>query len=315
MNVRQVSRGTRRCRVWAAAMVVVAGLAIAPAALAARKGSVPQYPVGMTMGSPTGALPPAGFYVIWKPNYATADTVDNNGNETGATSTTWASNAQILWVPGFKLLGGTYAAFIRNIGEVNVTIKTPTGQYVSAAALPDTEIVPVNLSWKLADHLFFDAELGIYLDDGDYRNVPRRINIGQKERTYEPNVSLTYMDDNWLFSIHPLFDINNWNNDAGIIDGRTVSYRNGTTFDMDWTAFHRSGAWNYGLVGYFLRQITADKGPAQLNGGRPWEYAAGIGGSYRFGRVSLTASYTHDYLARNVGKKDMLLVVLSVHAL
>ena len=303
-------RSTYR-RAATAAAIAFAGFGVATQASAARVGSVPEFPVGITMGSPTGALPPQGLFVIWKPTYANADSVNGNGDKTGATSTTWSSNAQIMWVPGIKVLGANYAAFIRNIGEVNISLTTPTGKTISAAQLPDTEIIPVNLSWKLKEHLFLDAELGFYLNDGGYKNAPGRINIGQNERTIEPNVSLTYMDSNWLLSGHLVFDINGWNNDAGTIDGQTVSYKNGTTADLDWTLFHRTGHWNYGLVGYFLRQISADQGPAQLNGGRPWQYAAGVGGSYSFGRVNLNVNYTHDYFARNVGKKNMLMFILS----
>lgn len=298
-----------------ALMALAVGCVLASNAYAAKKGSVAEYPVGMTMGTPSGALPPPGLYVIWKPNYSHSYSLNGSGERTGVTSTAWASNAQLLWVPGIKVFGATYGAFIRNIGEVNVTLRTPTGMTVANAGVPDTELVPINLSWNIAKHWYVDAELGIYLNDGDYKNQPGRINIGQKESTIEPNFSVTYMSDKWLFSVHPLFDINGWNHDAGFVDGQKVSYRNGTTFAMDWTAFRRTAQWNYGLVGYFYRQITADKGPIELNGGRPWEYAAGVGVSHRFGKVNFIATYTHDYLARNIGKKNMLLVVLSVRAL
>ena len=299
-------------RIYAVTTVMAAGLAMAMPAQAAMKGSVPEYPVGMTMGTPSGGLPPAGLYILFKPNYAEARSVNSNGDETGVSSTSWAANAQLLWVPGVKILGGTYAAFIRNIGAVSVTLQTPTGMYLHNSAKPDTEIVPLNLSWKLSQHLSFDAELGFYLNDGDYQNRPGAINIGQNESTIEPNFSLSYVSADWILSGHLLFDINQRNKNAGFVNGQRVSYRNGTTADLDYTLFHRTGSWNYGVVGYWLSQITSDSGPAQLNGGRPRQFSTGLGASHRFGEVNMVATYTQDVYARNVGKKHMFLLALSV---
>lgn len=299
-----------------AAIVAAAGIAVTAPASAARIGSTPQFPVGITMGSPTGALPPVpGLWLIDKGSFQGADSVDAYGHRTGATTTVWTNNAQLMWVPGFKVLGAQYAAFVRNLGAVNITLKTPNGLTSQHSGLPDTEIIPANLSWKVGEHLYFDAELGIYLKDGDYKNVPRRLNIGQNATTYEPNFSLSYISDQWLLSAHALFDINGWNHDAGYVNGEKVSYRNGNTFDLDYTLFRKTGHWSYGVVGYFLRQISNDKGPAELNGGKPEQYAAGVGTQYDFGKVKLMGTYTHDYHARNIGQKDMLIVYLSIKTL
>lgn len=303
------------CRLLSIGAVAAIAFAVAPQANAEHTGSVPQYPVGVTMGTPTGSLPPkAGIYVLWKPSYSDGYSLNANGNRTGVRSTSWASNAQVMWVPGIKVLGANYAAFIRNIGQVNITLRTPTGMMLSNAGKPDTDIVPINLSWKVADHLFFDAELGIYIKDGSYANVPGRINIGQNAWTYEPNFSLSWISKNWIFSGHAIFDINGWNHKAGWINGNQVAYRNGTTFDLDYTIFRRSGHWDYGVVGYYLTQISNDHGPEQLNAGKPKQFAAGVGAKYNFGPVSLIGTYTQDFYARNVSKKHMLMVQLSFKA-
>ena len=278
---------------------------------AMRRGSVNQYPVGITMGQPTAALPPAGLYVIDKATYSSAHSVNNSGDETGVSSTTWTNNAQLLWAPGVRVLGADDAMFVRNLGAVNVTLRTPTGATFANTGLPDTEIIPVNLSWKLREHLFFDAELGVYIPDGSYKNAPGRVNIGQHAWTFEPNFSLGWYDQDWLLNAHAVFDINERNDDAGFVGGRRVSYTNGTTLAGDYTAFRRNGRWSYGLVGYSLFQIGSDSGPQALNGGRPKQIAAGVGAQYDFGSLRLLSTLTQDVYARNIGRKGMLMIYLS----
>ena len=294
-----------------AAALAIGGLLASSPAMAAKTGSVPEYPVGITMGTPTGALPPDGLYLIVKPNYSRGRTVNANGDYTGTTSTVWSTNAQLMWVPGVKVLGARYAAFVRNIGVVNTTLKTPTGMTLHNSAKPDTEIIPLNLSWKLSQHLHFDAELGIYLNDGAYENKPGHVNIGQNEHTIEPNFSLAYLSDDWTLNGHLVFDINGTNDNAGFVNGERVSYRNGNTVAFDYTVFRKSRGFSYGLVGYWLSQFTDDHGPAQLDGGKPKQFAAGLGFQYHTGNLNLVTTYTHDLYARNVGKKNMLLFQLS----
>lgn len=305
------SAKAKRCAALVAA-IVTAGLAASPGADAARRGSSVQYPVGITMGTPTGALLPPGWYLIDKPTYSTSRSVNNAGDATGAHSTVWTNNAQLYWAPGVQLLGADYAAFVRNIGAVNISFTAPNGVTTSHTGLPDTDLVPINLSWKLPNHLFFDAELGIYVPDGSYSSNPGSLNVGQNAWTVEPNFALSYLDKDWALTAHAVFDINGKNSKAAVIGGQDVGYTNGTTLVVDYTAFHKTGPWSYGLVGYSLNQLGSDSGPAALNGGRPAQIAAGAGAGYDFGRVKLTGSYTEDVYARNVGKKKLFLLIFNV---
>lgn len=279
-----------------------AAVALLAKAHAAMLGSVPEYPVGITMGIPTGALPPSGVYLINKSSFSGATSVNNQGNPTGAVSSVWTSNFQIMWVLPQRVLGARYAVFIRNIGAVNTAL-TRNGVTSSTVGLPDTEFVPANLSWSVAPGLFVDAELGFYIPDGRY-TTPTAVNIGQNHYTIEPNFAITYFHDGWAFTAHTVFDINGVN--------QQTHYRNGTTVDVDYTAFKTIGRWSFGPVGYYLKQITSDSGPARLNGGSPEQLALGLGGAYNFGNVRLNMNLTHDIVARNVGQKTMAMVFVTV---
>lgn len=275
---------------------------IAPAN-AAMFGSTPEYPVGITMGVPVGELPPPGFYYINKGTFSGAHSVNGQGVRTGAVSSTWTNTSQIMWVLNQRVLGARYAVFIRNIGAVDVALTRPNGTTSSTVGLPDTEIIPANLSWSVAPGLFFDAEFGFYVPSGRY-TTPAAINIGQNHYTLEPNFALTYFHSGWAFTAHTVFDINGVN--------QQTHYRNGTTMDVDYTAFKAIGRWSFGPVGYYLTQITRDSGPAKLDGGSPQEWALGLGAAYNFGPARLNLNITHDIVANNIGQKTMAMFIFTV---
>ena len=67
---------------------------------------------GVTLGVPTGALPPPGFYMNMNTFFYDVHITDRNGNNTNIHDTSTSYAPQLLWVPGWNFLGASYGAFI-----------------------------------------------------------------------------------------------------------------------------------------------------------------------------------------------------------
>ncbi len=90
-----------------------------------------------------------------------------------------------------------------------------------------------------------------------------KVNTGQNHWTIEPDMSVSWLPGPYQFTVHVTLDKN--------FENSTTHYTNGTTMDWDFTAMHSFGHWSFGPVSYFYKQITADSGPAALNGGSDQE--------------------------------------------
>jgi hypothetical protein len=263
---------------------------------AAQRGSVSEFPAGITMGVSAGELPPPGLYAILKESVADADGVNGSGAKTGAKTFLWSHTVQFAYVTPFPLLDASYAAFVRNIGWADLTVTQPNGARHDKLGMPDTEVAPLNLSWALPEDFHFDVEFGVFLKNGQYsHNAP--ITVGQNHYCYEPNFALSWLPPDWKATAHVTFDINERNDDT--------RYRNGTTVDIDYTLFRSfTERWSGGVVGYYVKQFTGDVGPAALNAGPIRELSVGLGSSYRLPPVTLYANLVRDVEARYAGDRS-----------
>jgi hypothetical protein len=279
---------------------------LAPIAHAAETGTNPDSPPGNTLGLPTGTSLPPGFYVTLKPSYSQGPSVNGIGGYNGGHSEVAGATGILAYVPGGTIFGAHYSFFIRSLGVLDVSVTQPQkagGKTFDRTGLLDTSFVPINLSWALGNHFFYDAEIGFYPPIGQYSRTAV-VNVGQNHWTLEPNTSLSYLPPGYQFTVHTTFDKN--------FQNAYKHYINGTTMDIDMTAMKNFDRFSFGPVSYFYRQITADAGPAKLNGGTPVAFALGADGAYAGHGWKLNVSLTHDIYDRNVSDIAKVLVSLIV---
>lgn len=284
----------------------VAGLAAWPAAHAAQKSSLPNFPPGLTLGTPAGVLPAQpGAYWIEKNFYTSIDPVDGHGHKTGAHLDSYATVAIFQVVPGWHLLGADYAFQLDSYGYFHARIDFPHASGLpsySTNGTSDLAIRPLILSWHLSPHLGLAIREGVYIPTGSY-DAAKPLSISHHRRTFEQGIALSYVSPDWILSANGVVDVNGSNGDT-LVDGRHERYRSGSSYDLDLTALRHDGRWQYGLVGYYYHQFSPDHGPADLDGGVPSEGALGPLVGYQLGRVSLQLSDVRDVYARNVGKQS-----------
>lgn len=205
-----------------------------------------------------GALPPAGTYLL---NYfghyggklkdGNGDTLRIGGNEAkvGATfeATRW------VHVTDSKLFGADYG-FQLIVPLVHQKVDV-FGSSASRTGLGDITATPIILGWHPSKNLHLVGALDIFLPTGVWdKNHPGR-QIGANYTSVEPVLAVTYLADNGIeASAKLMYNIKGKNTDT--------DYRSGQEFHMDYLLAYHSGAWAYGVSGYYLKQTTDDR----LNG-------------------------------------------------
>ncbi len=261
------------------AVRVIAGAALAASlaapAFAIVSGSGPQYPLGSSLGLPSGVNPPEGLYVKLNPNGSQSTTVNANGDRTAGGSTSFGDFAGFTYVSDFKILGANYAMRVGGVGILTLELHAPpyksvgvtkNGVRATATGLIDMTIAPLNLSWSLGDGWFFDFEFGGHVPAGHY-DANNIINTGQDHYSLEPNIALTYLKNGYDLTAHLLTEIP--------FQNPSIGYTTGTLGILDVTATKKFGRWTTGPVGMYWGQWSPDSGPASLRAPYPVEIAAG----------------------------------------
>jgi hypothetical protein len=239
------------------------GIAMVPAMAA--EGINPLQP-GATTGSPAGALPPPGVYLMSDTNYE-GGKLKNDAGDTAVTpagqkitASNMCSVLALTWVTDTQILGARYAVAIAQPYKWAETKFSGGTNSVSSSGIVNTAITPVILSWDLGQGYFLSSGLTVYLDDGDFsatydssagRKVKNATSIGNDYWTFEPSVALTYMGHDWSLTLNNLLDFNTINH--------TSDYRSGMTYYLDATATRRIQKFTLGVVGNLTRQITDDE--------------------------------------------------------
>ncbi len=262
---------------------------------------------GATTGNAAGLLPPPGLYFSGDADFETGY-VKNGSGDTAKTpaeqkikASNWAQVASLLWVPGWDVFGARYAMAIaqpykfqrtRIDGNGEQTITTSNG-------IVNTTLLPVMLSWDLGDGFHLGSGLAIVLPNGkfDYSlntetglNTKAATTIGNHYWTIEPNIALTYLYQDWAFTMNNIFDFNTTNH--------TTEYSSGNTYYLDLTAAKHIGDFTIGLIGNYIQQVSDDKINGRSVDAVDGFYSAGnkvqhasIGPmlGYNFGSFSMTA--------------------------
>jgi hypothetical protein len=201
-----------------------------------------------------------------------------------------------LFVPGWTFLGATYDAVVAQ-PFVMQNFGNPID--VQQSGVHNTYIVPVELSWKLADSGFaIKTGLGIYTPDGTVTGLTGNGSPGSAYWTFQPEVIGSYLKDGWNLSAAIYEEFNTRS---------TVSqYRSGDILHADFTATKSIGKWTFGPVAYYEGQVSNDSCTATcgyatgtlLNAQRFNVWAVGALVGYDFGPAALSLWATQEVSAK-----------------
>jgi hypothetical protein len=267
----------------------------------ALEGPTPYLPGG-SVGIPIGVLPPPGFYFSDNNVILEGGLKDNNGNNLPANASVYLNIPSALWVPNFKIFGATYAAaLVQPYIQQNLDLAgLGAGKSISNGFF-NTIVSPYNLSWNF--HPFFiKTGLGIYLKDGYYQSntlpsgvkVTSAAAIANNFWTFEPDLALTYLEDDWNLTLHAVFDFNTKNT--------TTNYQSGDVFYLDFTAGKSFGKWSVGAGGNISQQFNNDVSRGAVvngNGHRFQQILLGPYAGYDFGPASVNARILQSVQAEN----------------
>lgn len=266
------------------------------AAIGAENGS--PYLPGATTGTPIGALPPPGVYVTDDVYVAKGKTLRGaDGSGTPLTVQNIANAPIFLWVPGVRVLGAQYAAnFVQLYAEHDVDTTALGGKSTKTAGIFNTIVAPMILSWDLGDGLFTSLGVELYIPNGHYRYENGKVaqtSYANNFWTVEPNFAVTYLKNNWNFTLNNIFDISRTN--------PSTNYRSGNAYYLDATAAKTIGPWTTGLIANYSRQIADDyqNGSVVGNGNRFEHILLGPLLSYDFGSAKLSLRYLRNVRTRN----------------
>ncbi|MFT4149791.1 MAG: transporter [Paracoccaceae bacterium] len=275
-------------------------LAATPQAMAREFGAGPTLPAGVSMGVPLGAAPPPGFYGRSQTALSFGDVYDGDGNRTGDSLNVTASALQMLWAPGWELLGGQYTAFVAVAG-VNADLDSSGLGHQTQLGLGDLEVNPFTLNWELAPGIYATSGVSIFAPIGTY-DKDEPVNIGTGFWTITPSFGASYLRDGWNASIHAFYFKNLKNRDTDYLSGDEVM--------VNFTALKDVGGFSIGPVGYWRKQIKDDRNSGEAYGGavagRAEQAALGLGLSKRFGNAEAQVIYTRDLRVRNTVGGDKL---------
>jgi hypothetical protein len=264
---------------------------------------VTPYLPGNSVGIPTGALPPPGFYASDENVIIEGAIYNNSGNAIPANVNVYLNIPSILWVPGLNILGATYAAaIVEPYLQQNLDLSGIGAGKETSQGMFNTIIVPAVLSWNL--HPFFiSTGLGIYLNDGYTQQLTGGHlgagTIANDFWTFEPDVAVSWLQSGWNLTAKAVVDANT--------EDTFTHYQSGALFYLDFTASYAWGKWTFGAGGNWTQQFTDDTasgvkvGP---NGNRVERVLLGPLIGYNFGPAELNAKYLKSVSAENVGASD-----------
>jgi hypothetical protein len=240
---------------------------------------------GITIGGSAGD-PPPGIYMFdqaftYQANLVGPGTalINPTGNKTGVTAAVEANG--FLFVPGWSFLGATYDAVI-----VQPFVMDSVGQPVNvvAAGVHNTYIVPVELSWNLANSGFFTkAGLGMYVPDGSVTGISGLGSVGNAWWTFQPEFLVSYLKDGWNLTANIFAEFNT--------RSTVTQYQSGDILHAEFTATKTIGKWTVGPVAYYAGQVSDDKssafygGAINVNRYNIWAVGGLVG--YNFGPATL----------------------------
>lgn len=256
-----------------------------------------QQRAGIVIGA-AAAAPPPGLYgfdqaVTYQSKLVGPGApVGPNGASTTVKSESFGQG--LLWVPGWTFLGATYDV-VGVLPFISAAVGSPIN--VTPAGV-NNPFMAQELSWKLGDSGFFvKAGLGVYVPIGTQTGVNKLDSVGAPYWTFTPNLVFSYLKDGWNLTANFFDEINTTN--------PITHYRSGDVFHAEFTATKTIGNWTFGLVGYYVGQISNDRSSAfygnAINVNRYDKWAAGGLVGYNFGPVSVNVWLTQELSASASG--------------
>ena len=280
--------------------VAALALFVAAGADAREPGAGNAYPAGTSLGLPVGSNPPPGLWLENMLGYYSATATSGPNLPTNRTHVDVIADApRFLWTMPGSFLGASEMAFVVlpvvDLSLSNLPPPNPSGSF-SRTAIGNPGIAPINLAWNIAPATFAMLALGASVPIGQY-GKNSVVNIGNNFWTIQPEAALSYMGDGWDLTAHLVYNINTKNN--------TTNYRSGDQLFLDLTATKTIGRWEVGPVGYYDKQLTADRNDGGFYGpagamptfGHPEQFAIGALLGYDFGPVKMQGYLTHEVIA------------------
>ena len=219
------------------------------------------------------------------------------------------------FVTPVSVLGGTYAlgAIVPiTKAEVKIGIDTSRGNLSSSDSvfnLDDLILNPVMLGWN-SGNFHWMALVSIAVPTASY-NKNNIANTGLNYWSVQPQFSITYFEPEIGLDVS-----------AGLIyvintENHATNYRTGNLFHLDWAVGKQlNPTWKIGVVGYLMKQVTADSGAgATLGPDKSSVWALGPAGTYSFELndmpLSVLAKWTHEFAARNTFRGDTASAAIS----
>ena len=285
---------------------------------------------GATIGLPLGAAAPPGLYTGLATVYlgvSPGNSGPSAGNQcvavTGGGCAKLPAIAQavpLLWSPGWNFLGATYSASVVQAFYMFTTCGNPGsggsctgGSPISSAGMvyTNTFFNPIALSWNLGGGWFvggafnFTAPTGSR-GGGSFANFTPNPDYW----TFEPEIAITYIGNNWVASGNFYYDINTASKQTCCVPGAlngppgNAAITSGNALYGDMFALYKIGKWSVGPVGYFEVQTTNDTGgcnpaPGVNFCGKYQTAAAGGLVGYDFGPVDLQLWVTDSFVGKD----------------
>jgi hypothetical protein len=253
-------------------------LSTAPSALA---GSVTQ--PGDTMGSPSGAPIPPGFYFALQTNYGCSNTTPR---------TCVATEIPLFaWSTPWKILGGRLSFAAAPTTGVQVSIHDT--HHASDLFNP---FVGAELSWDLGHDWGFSYLLGAYVNV----NSP----VAYSSSSLNQRFGLSYTGNEWNLTANVIWGINfdqATSNPQGFPCPVAPAFGCNPNFiNVDLTATKRFGKWELGPIGFYATDLGTPF-PGYLR-----QSKAAVGGlvGYWFGPAILQVYVTTELYEKNYGGKD-----------
>ena len=275
-------------------------LASSATAEAREPGAGNAYPAGTSIGLPTGSNPPPGLWLENMLSYYSATATSGPGTPVNKTHLDVVAEApRFLWTAKESVLGASEMAFVV-LPVVDLSLSSlpppnPSGSF-SRTAVGNPGIAPINLAWNIAPATFAMVAIGASVPIGQYSRTSV-VNIGNNFWTIQPEAALSYLGDGWDLTAHLVYNTNTKN--------KATNYTSGDQLFLDLTATKTLGKWEVGAVGYYDKQLTADRngggfyGPpgSGLTFGHPEQFALGALLGYDFGPLKAQAYLTQEVVA------------------
>ena len=285
---------------WRAAALTLAAAFAAGTAKAREPGVLPTIPPGASMGVPIAEPAPVnGLFVSSRSGVASMKLNDAQGDATPTRIRIRDTVLQFAFVPGLRLAGGQYRAFV-SLPYLDVEVEqvlTPFGLANGrSGGMGNLEIRPLDVTWETSPGIHVSAGASLFRPGA--WSATRLANAGSNFSAFAPSVGLSYLRDGWNASAHLVYFANRANRENG--------YRSGDETHLNLTAMKGiGGGLSLGAVGYSRNQVGDDRNPRGAYfgqvAGRASSWGAGLSATQQLGPVNLNLMLSRDIDARNTG--------------